>query len=243
VTSVTDGVGAATIRLSSTGVSYDQVADEYTVFGTSGGNVVVPGNPAFDIGIFDGATDLASGIFTSSSDASTVSLYLIESEGIGVRFARLEDTVATGTGTVDMTGAYLALLADEVTGDVAALISGNASLTFDFATSTTSGDITNRILRDAEDATVIVGATVGSVTLVQTAPALSTGLFLGGVTGGSADLSSLVGGSPTTTASRGYSVYLAGETADEAVGSVPLLHTPVGGGNNLLETGALALGH
>ena len=223
-------------------VTYDAMLDEYTL--QSGVDTfVLSGSSTFDIGTFDAAVDTVggNGVFISQTDDSIAQLTSVSGVGPGTRFTRIVPTVAPGSGTSTLTGDYVALLTNNASGNVELIMSGDASMTFDFGASTTGGIITNRVVRDATNNTVFVGVAVGDITLTETTLTNDSGIYGGTTSGGSIDLSTFMG-SPTTTVGT-YSVFIAGDSADEAVGGLGLLHTPVGAGDLLRETGVLALGH
>lgn len=223
-------------------ITYDATTDAYTVV-RGADTFVMAGNATFDIGTFDGGEDgVGNGMFTSTTDASSVSLVFLDGVGTSVQLARTVPTVAPTSGTATLTGDYAGLITDTTTNEVEWIISGDGSMTFDFGASTTEGFIANRQLRDPMTNAVVATVDVGQITLSQVTLSNDVGIYGGLASGGSIDLSS-VGSSPTVTSSGSYSVFIAGDTADEAIGGVRMSHSPVGSSDSFRELGALALGH
>lgn len=224
--------------------SYDSTADEYTVERGSD-TVVLPANVAFDIGTFDAASNSAGqGIFVSRTDGSLVELSVFSglANPTSVHLERLVPTAIPDAGTATLTGDYIAILTDRSMNEVELILSGDASLTFDWAASTASGSISNRVVRDPNTNLVLVGISVADLILEETGTFSSNGTLGGSTTGGSLDFTTQVG-APTQTGSNLYNLVVAGDTANEAVGAVTVVHTAVGSGDIFDERGAFALGH
>ena len=225
--------------------SYNPVTDEYTLNRTGLPSVTAAGDPTYDAGTFDAGNNGAGrGVFASETDSSSVALIVASGEDspTTVRTRRIADTTIPASGNATLTGDYVAILSNNLTGAVDGIITGDASLTMDWDSLTTSGDITNRVLRDPSTNDILAGVSVADVELGTSRPFSDRGSFGGDTTGGSID-ANIVTGAPTFLGTGFYNGRVAGATGDEAVGSVNMIHNIVGGGTNRYERGAYALGH
>jgi len=224
-------------------LSADSSADSTTVR-RDGSDYVLIGDTTFDIGTFDARQDGAgSGTFRSETDDSSVQLFIID-DGLGVstRFTRNVESVVPTEGSATVNGDYVALLFELATDDVELIISGDASVTFDFEGGNASGLITNRTARNSMDNSVISTSGLADLTLEVSSTPTARGMYSGSVSGGELDLTA-TGGIVTNTGSGFYNVLIAGDVGDEGVGRVDISHSEVGGSGSFQESGALALGH
>jgi len=224
--------------------TYDATADEYTVQ-RMGVRHTLPANPTFDIGTFDaGENGMGIGVFSSETGASSirVSVFSGEASPTTVRMRRITPTTVPVTGTTTLNGDYIGVITNMVSNDVDLLVSGDAEVTFDFGSATNTGGITNRVVRDPTANTVVPGIAVADLVFEDGIINNTTGGFSGGAQGGSIDATTQIG-APTFLGRSLYSGYITGDTGDEAIGSVRMIHNVVGGGDLRQEAGAMALGH
>lgn len=231
-------------------VEYNPTSDTYT-FRRNAARFVLDGNINFDYGSFDGASDgTGQLLFSSSTDTSFVSLGVLAGLGAGVRMERPSTATAPASGFTTLTGDYLAAITDATTLETTMLISGNAQVDLNFTDGTSEGVITQRILRNANDNTVISGVAVDDLTLEMGSLDRDSGVFSGVTSGGNIDLTTLGPAWGQTVGGTGsYNVTLTGATGEEAVGSLSFVHTgpnidpETNISSRLIERGALALGH
>ena len=212
----------------------------------SGGPEATSTLSAPDVGtyrtVFDDVGDYTFA-FVSTGDGSVAGGATYEDgaeQTHGVFYERIGDTDLPTTGSATFTGDYLAMLIDPATGGtlIGAGITGNASLTVDFAESTVSGEITDRGVYS-----LVSGDPFGSVSgvdpmMLELTSLSATGTFIGDASGGAITSGMSVS---TISASSFYSGLVAGADAGEAVGAVSALHTL--GLEQFLEIGTFAAGH
>lgn len=224
-------------------ITYDATLDTYTVM-RGGGTFDLPADSTFDVGTFAAGRDSSGrGSYISQTDESAAELTTFsgETRPTTVVMRRFVQTAVPDTGSATLTGDYVGILTDFTSKDVELIISGDASITFDWDQSKSSGTISNRVVRNATTNAVQPTA-VADVTLVDSDTFINSGGFVGDTVGGSIDFTPELGG-PTTTIQNRYSVLIAGADADEAVGRVTVIHSVVGTSDFAEELGTFALGH
>lgn len=221
----------------------DSIADS-TFVQRDGTDYILIGDPTYDIGTFDARQDgVGSGTWRSETNDSSVQLFIID-DGLGVstRVSRVGDSVVPTQGSATLNGDYVALVLDNATDEVESIISGDASVTFDFGGGNASGLISNRTARNPMDNSVVAGSNIADLTLNASGAPTPIGLYSGNASDGEID-STAIGGIATNTSSGFYNVLIAGDNADEGVGRVDITHSEIGGSDSFQESGAFALGH
>lgn len=206
-------------------VTYDAVADEYTI--ESGGETVVltsggastPGFAAYE-------DNVASGYYIKETDSGSAFGAIIGSDDaglnlVGVHFGRLTETERPTEGTASYSGEYVAILADATDHGDEGRVLGDAMLTADFGNMSIEGTISNRTIDGDEFADVILEST----TIDDTAA------FSGTATGGRYAHGSNVG----TTSNGSYVGLITGANGEDLVGGLRIDH--VIDGDNLIEAG------
>ncbi|MEO1640023.1 MAG: hypothetical protein AAFU41_12355 [Pseudomonadota bacterium] len=176
--------------------------------------------------------------FRAVSDGSEVTLAV--GEGLGgtasVEYQRLTAADLPTAGSIDYAGDYVSSSFEENDFDSGSGVTGDISLTADFAAMTVTGTINNRVIVNAEGLSEISDTMASDLTFAIGAID-STGAFTGTLEPGA----TYQDGQITFNGTGSYEGLISGQDADEAVGSVNTTWTRSDGGSSFTELGVFIL--